>query len=207
MSRILFKAMMAISLASAAGLAAMPSSEAATMRATYIAVGSATSIPYGWVDFCNRYAGECDTPVLPPLDINLTPQTQRMIARVNQWVNSKIKPMSDMDHWGVADQWDYPSDGYGDCEDYALLKRRLLMEEGFPRQALLMTVVKDEQDEGHAILTIKTNKGEFVLDNLNDRVMAWNETGYHFIKRQSQSDPNVWVSVGPPAAAPLTVSR
>ncbi len=32
-----------------------------------------------------------------------------------------------MDHWGVIEKWSYPEDGYGDCEDYALLKRRMLM--------------------------------------------------------------------------------
>jgi predicted transglutaminase-like cysteine proteinase len=112
-----------------------------------------------------------------------------------------------MDHWGVVDQWDYPADGKGDCEDYALLKRRMLMAEGLPRQALLMTVVKESNGDGHAILTVKTNRGEFVLDNLTDEVKAWNKTPYRFVKRQSEQNPNVWVSIGAPTAAPPYVSR
>ena len=73
------------------------------------------------------------------------------------------------------------------------IKRKILIDEGFPRQALLMTIVKDEHDEGHAILTVKTNAGDFVLDNLNDEVKPWNRTGYRFVKRQSQTDQNVWL--------------
>ncbi len=48
-------------------------------------------------------------------------------------------------------------DGYGDCEDYALLKRKMLMQAGWPREALLMTVVRDKKGEGHAVLTVKTD--------------------------------------------------
>jgi len=68
-------------------------------------------------------------------------------------------------------------------------------------------VVKDHEGEGHAILTIKTNQGEFVLDNLDDRVLPWADTGYRFIKRQSQEDPNLWQSIGAPAPAPQFTAR
>ena len=88
--------------------------------------------------------------------------------RINRWVNETIKPMTDLEHWGVAERWNYPDDGYGDCEDYVLLKRRMLMQAGWPRQALLITVVRDKQGDGHAVLTVKTDKGEFILDNQNE---------------------------------------
>lgn len=126
---------------------------------------------------------------------------------INTWVNAHIAPVSDMEHWGVLDQWDYPSDGRGDCEDYALLKRKLLITEGFPRQALLMTVVKDARGDGHAVLTVATNAGEFVLDNLHDDMKPWDRTGYRFVKRQSQTDQNVWVQIGVPTVEPDYVSR
>jgi predicted transglutaminase-like cysteine proteinase len=195
------------------GVAALTISPAAgaeagsPMVASYARLGGPTSVPYGWAEFCRRYAGECDSGPLTPVDINLTPKTIREIGRVSQWVNAHVKPVSDMEHWGVIDQWDYPSDGKGDCEDYALFKRKILIEEGFPRQALLMTVVKDEHNEGHSVLTIKTNSGEFVLDNMNDEVKPWNRTGYRFVKRQAQFDQNVWVQIGDPTAAPDYVSR
>ena len=176
-------------------------------KSSFIAVGGQTLVPYGWVDFCNRYASECSGRALAPMDLNLTPKTAKILEKTNAWVNSHVKAMSDQDHWGVVDQWDYPSDGYGDCEDYALFKRRLLMEEGFPRQSLLMTVVKDENGEGHAVLTVKTSQGEYVLDNLHDQIKPWSMTGYRFVKRQSQTDQNVWVDIGEPTQAPLMVSR
>lgn len=190
------------------GLIAMQEqTHALDARAIYAGVGKAVSVPFGWVDFCARYKGECDTPDLPAQDINLTPQTMKEIQRINKWVNVNIEPMSDLEHWGVTDQWDYPSDGKGDCEDYALLKRKLLIENGFPRQALLMTVVRDLKGEGHAILTVKTNKGEYILDNQESRVLMWNQTNYTYVKRQSQENPNVWVQVGEPVTAPLYTAR
>jgi len=144
---------------------------------------------------------------LPALDIELTQSTMQMLDRVNRWVNSSIEPVSDMDNYGTEDFWTYPVNGKGDCEDYVLLKRRMLIEMGFPRQALLITVVKDLQNEGHAILTVKTNRGEFVLDNKNSEFRAWSATGYRYVKRQSQSDPNRWVSLGEPGGPLLTASQ
>ena len=189
------------------GLASTTPAAASNVGTSFAAVGERTSVPYGWVDFCHRYAGECTGGPSAPLDVNLTSEAMHEIARINSWVNDTIEPVSDTDHWGVVDQWDIPTDGKGDCEDYALYKRKLLIAEGFPREALLMTVVKDEHDEGHAILTVKTNRGEFVLDNLHNEIKLWNKTGYRFVKRQSQSDQNVWVQIGEPTTAPSYVSR
>ncbi|MGC2223042.1 MAG: transglutaminase-like cysteine peptidase [Methylocella sp.] len=170
---------LALVASSLGGLGAAASASAAPgpARVSYAPAGGPASVPYGWADFCRRYAGECDGGSLAPLDVNLTPRAMKEIERVDKWVNAHVKPVPDLEHWGVIDQWDYPADGKGDCEDYALFKRKILMDEGFPRQALLMTVVKDEHDEGHAILTVKTNAGEFVLDNLNDEVKSWDRTG------------------------------
>ena len=93
--------------------------------------------------------------------------------------------------------WTLP-DAYGDCEDYVLLKRKLLVERGWSTSDLLVSVVFDEVGDGHAVLLARTTRGDFVLDNKTDRVLRWYETAYHFVKRQSVSDPNRWVSVGDP---------
>jgi predicted transglutaminase-like cysteine proteinase len=127
------------------------------------------------------------------------------MVKVNAWANNNIKPVTDLEHWGVVEQWDYPSDGRGDCEDYVLLKRRMLMRAGWPREALLITVVRDTKGDGHAVLTVKTNRGEFILDNQEPEILSWDKTGYRFVKRQAQSDPNEWVCLGEPQA-PATVS-
>ena len=174
---------------------------------SFVTVGSRTSVPYGWLDFCNRYAPECDGPALAARDIELSGKVYGELDRVNRQVNGSIQAITDLDHWGVVDRWDYPLDGKGDCEDFALFKRKLLIEAGYPRQALLITVVRDHNGDGHAVLTVKTSRGEFVLDNLVDRIKPWTETGYRFVKRQSQEDPNIWVSIGPAPDPVVSASR
>jgi predicted transglutaminase-like cysteine proteinase len=139
-----------------------------------------------------------------PRDVVLATRTWTRLVRVNHWVNANIWPITDLKHWGVVERWNYPDDGYGDCEDYVLEKRRLLMAAGWPRGALLITVVRDQNGDGHAVLTVATDKGEFILDNQRDDILLWSDTGYRFVKRQSQSDPNVWVSLGEPSEAPAT---
>ena len=80
------------------------------------------------------------------------------------------------------------------------------MQAGWPRQALLITVVRDKQGDGHAVLTVKTDKGEFILDNQIEEIVLWSETEYRFVKRQSQSDPNVWIALGDPRPAAATAT-
>ena len=174
--------------------------------AVYVAVGATTRAPIGWVEFCVEYNPECKTRPSTPRDVVLTSKAWTDMVKVNAWVNGNIKPITDLEHWGVVERWNYPDDGYGDCEDYVLLKRRMLMQAGWPREALLITVVRDKKGDGHAVLTVKTNRGEFILDNQEAQILPWNKTGYHFVKRQSQSDPNTWVTLGIPQAAPPMVS-
>ncbi|GLI91672.1 transglutaminase-like cysteine peptidase [Methylocystis echinoides] len=174
---------------------------------TFSPLGPETSIPFGWVDFCQRYANECDEAAAAPEAIELTPAAFRKLQSVNATVNGKITPVTDAEHAGAPDAWDYPVDGKGDCEDYALMKRRVLMELGFPRAALLMAVVKDEHGDGHSVLMARTSHGDFVLDNLADEVKPWSRTPYRFVKRQSQENQNIWVSIGAPTAAPMYVAK
>lgn len=175
-------------------------------RIVYAAVGEPTRAPIGWVEFCIEYKTECTTRASAPRDIVLTSKTWDDLVKVNNWVNDSIKPITDVDHWGTVERWNLPDDGYGDCEDYVLLKRKMLMQAGWPREALLITVVRDKKGEGHAVLTVKTNRGEFILDNQEAEVLAWNKTGYKFVKRQSQTDQNLWVGLSEPRGAPATVS-
>jgi len=168
-------------------------------------VGDARPV-WGWVDFCRRHARECDAPKARSQEIRLDAAAWAALREVNRSINSAIEPITDQDHWGAADRWDYPTDGKGDCEDYVLLKRKVLIERGFPRQALLVTVVIDLNGDGHAVLTAKTDHGDFVLDNMRDEVLPWVKTGYRFVKRQSQEDQNRWVALDDGVAAPAMVS-
>ncbi|MBV1707270.1 MAG: transglutaminase-like cysteine peptidase [Hyphomicrobiales bacterium] len=184
-----------------------PQAGAAMMQTSATQVGPQTSVPYGWVDFCQRYHNQCPDNMLPARDIALNARSFAEISDVNHMVNQAIQPTTDEDHWHKIDQWDLPMDGRGDCEDYALLKRKLLIERGFPRQALLITVVRDEHNEGHAILTMVTDHGDFVLDNLRDSIKPWSQTGYRFIKRQSQQNPNIWVRIDGAANVAVVASN
>lgn len=175
-------------------------------QASFEPGGPETSVPFGWVEFCKRYAGECEEGTSRGA-IELDAAAYARIKSVNALVNRSIDPVSDTEHVGVIDSWDYPSDGKGDCEDYVLMKRRILIGAGFPRGALLLTVVKDQHGDGHSVLTVRTSRGDFVLDNLSDAVQPWTGVPYRFVKRQSQENPNVWVSIGAPTSAPMYVAK
>ena len=192
----------------AATLAVSPAS-AASDRALFISLGSAARAPVGWIEFCAEHAPECETKTVEARDVLLTAKAWKDLVRINDLVNDKIKPVTDLEHWGVAERWNYPDDGYGDCEDYVLLKRRMLIERGWPESTLLITVVRDENNEGHAVLTARTDIGDLVLDNKRKEVLRWTDTPYTFVKQQSDRNPLVWSSLMPPSSdsSPTTASH
>ncbi len=185
--------------ADAQTLASLPRSES-----PIASVGEARPLP-AWSAFCHSYPAECAVDRTEVATVTLSPKTMALIASVNRQVNGTIKPMTDLEHWGVADQWDIPTDGAGDCEDFQLLKRKLLAEAGLPRRAMRMTVVIDEKNEGHAVLMIRTDRGDITLDNKTDAVLPWADTGYTFVKRESQ-DVVGWVSLGR-AVSPIVTAK
>ncbi|TIL78609.1 MAG: transglutaminase, partial [Mesorhizobium sp.] len=131
---------------------------------------------------------------------NLAPATMtgalwRKILSVNARVNNAVKPISDIDIYGKDEVWAYPVRGVGDCEDYVLEKRRELNRLGVSYANLLMTVVRKPDGEGHAVLTVRTSKGDYVLDNLDGKVRSWDRTGYRFLKRQAIDNTGRWVSI------------
>lgn len=167
-----------------------------------LSAGPASLPPIGWVEFCARaeHDADCKVPDLPAATIHADSRARRLLARVNRNVNAAVAPMSDMDNYGVEELWAYPDNGRGDCEDYVLLKRRLLIEAGLPRQALLITVVREPNGDGHAVLTAVTDRGDLILDNKRDEIRVWSASGYDFVKRQSAENPNSWVDLRTGAA-------
>ncbi len=159
----------------------------------------------GWTEFCRTYARECVLDQNEPAMITLTPAVWQTINTVNRRVNKAVSSVTDLDHWGVADRWDMAEDGRGDCEDFQLRKRSLLAAAGLPRRAMRMTVVIDEKGEGHAVLTLITDRGDLVLDNKTSAILPWNQTGYTFVKRESQ-DAIGWVALGG-ATSPVTTAN
>ncbi len=178
---------------------------AAASRASAVITGPARPIA-AWVDFCQNYPAECALDLNEPARITWTPAIASTVASVNRKVNRGLRAMTDQDHLGVPDRWDFAEDGIGDCEDFQLLKRSLLANAGLPRRAMRMTVVIDEKGEGHAVLTLITDRGDIILDNKTNAIMAWHETGYTFIKRESQ-DARAWVSLGGVTSPVATANR
>jgi predicted transglutaminase-like cysteine proteinase len=166
------------------------------VRPVYAPVGDVTSVPAGYLQFCRDNPADCADRAEEARDVVLSKTAWRDLKTVNDRVNAAIEPMTDQDNYGKTEYWAYPTNGRGDCEDYVLLKRKLLIDAGWPRSALLITVVRDKKGDGHAVLMVKTDRGEFVLDNQEARILPWQATGYRYVKRQAQQDQNLWVSLG-----------
>lgn len=155
-------------------------------------VAGQTSIPVGHAEFCKSHRAECG-PNRNAIDATeLSKRLWADLVQVNNAVNAAVTPVSDQDYYHVAEYWAYP-DGYGDCEDIALAKRRALIENGWNPSTLLMAVVREGNGNGHAVLMVRTDRGDLILDNQDGRILLWNETPYQYLKRQSQAHAGQWV--------------
>jgi len=189
-------AAMALSLASWTGTA--------NAGRSFMPTGNLTSQPVGHYEFCQKLPNECNERTPKEAPIELTRQLWAEIIAVNNSVNTRIIPRTDMEMWGKEEVWSYP-ERYGDCEDYALEKRRELMAKGVPAGDLLLTVVRQRNGDGHAVLTVRTSLGDYILDNLELRVLAWTDTDYRYLKRQSETDSGEWVSIRDDRAPTIAV--
>ncbi len=171
----------------------------------HLAGGRNTSAPVGFVRFCSENPQDCLSEGTPASAVILDPRHKIELEQANSAVNASIEPMTDQEHYGETERWAYPADGKGDCEDYVLEKRRLLVSRGWPASVLLITVVRDHHGDGHAVLTVVTDQGDLVLDNQESKILPWRETGYRFVKRQSQESPAEWVSLGDTIGGPTVV--
>ena len=178
-----------LSLAAVMSVSNISAQAASSMETT-----SETTQPIGHYELCQRLPSECRVLRANLSAVKLTQASWSRLIDVNAAVNSMIKPVTDQEMWGKEEVWSYPANK-GDCEDYVLLKRKLLMKAGFAEGNLLITVVRQADGSGHAVLTVSTDQGDFVLDNLRGEVRLWNQTGYAFLKRQSTSNSGRWVGI------------
>ncbi|MGH7870146.1 MAG: transglutaminase-like cysteine peptidase [Candidatus Dormibacteraceae bacterium] len=166
----------------------------------------AAPLPSGFVSFCIRFADQCATVTTEPASVTLTPAVWEELQSINDQVNHALTPVDDLAHYGIAEYWTIPTDGKGDCEDYALMKRKELIAAGIPARALRIAVVRTAKSEGHAVLTVATDHGDFVLDNLAQTVLSWDNTGYRWIERQDPNDGWAWVTLSPVQSEPLVAA-
>jgi len=178
----------AIATAAAAWCGAA-SAEPLTMR-----TGGRTTQPIGHYEFCQQYPAECRQRGAKPAPQTATGKFWGLVGRINTSVNAQIRPRTDMEMWGKEEIWSFPTE-FGDCEDYVIEKRRRLMAMGIPAGNLLITVLRQANGDGHAVLTVRTTAGDYVLDNLDGRVRLWSSTEYTYLKRQSERDPGAWLSI------------
>src|SRR5215468_2717303 len=164
----------------------------------YMRVFGVTQPPYGFVQFCERMPEECKQGPQEEQRFSASPERLSELNAINQAVNHEITPATDLEVYGQTEYWTIPTTR-GDCEDFALLKRKRLMARGWPASAVLMTVVRDERGEGHAVLTVRTMQGDFILDNKVDEVKLWHRTPYEYVMRQSYLNTKVWMSLDPKA--------
>lgn len=157
-------------------------------------VSGPTTVPIGHAQFCKTYAGECGANVQVVEVEELDEARWQQLVSINNKVNSAIVPMTDQDFYQVSELWTYPV-GFGDCEDFALEKRRELIADGWSPSALLLTVARDTNGNGHAVLMVRTDRGDLVLDNQEGTIKIWADTPYQFLKRQSQANTAEWVAI------------
>jgi predicted transglutaminase-like cysteine proteinase len=195
--------MVAAALTAVCTLGVPPAHAFLARPALFAAIGGATKAPSGWLQLCAENAEECRPVADQTHEVNLTPSQLQQLYEINKYVNDRVKWTNDSELYGKAERWAYPLDR-GDCEDMVLLKRRLLAKAGWPQGALLITIVEERGREKtrHAVLTVRSDHGEMILDNQTPEILFWYETNYRYLLRQSAADPNVWVSYGTEQAKP-----
>jgi predicted transglutaminase-like cysteine proteinase len=152
-----------------------------------------TNPPIGHYEFCKVNTSKCG-PTNDDGPMQLTEAKWKTLLKVNYNTNSSVEPLTDQEIYGVEEKWVYPKT-VGDCEDYVLLKQKMLVERGFSPADLLITVVLQPNGDGHAVLVVRTDRGDFVLDNMRNKVLLWSDTEYTYLKRQSTRNAAQWVKI------------
>ena len=161
-----------------------------SLHGEWISDGEFVLAPMRFIRFCIQNPAECTAGEQTAV-VALDDLARQQMNEVNQAVNARIAPA-----YASAGNLDWSiTRTYGDCNDYAVQKRHRLLELGWPASALSLAVVVTPFGEGHLILTVRTDRGDVVLDNLRQKIVSWNRTGYRFIKRQSKMSPAYWVEV------------
>lgn len=170
-----------------ASLANHPRHESAIQ---YLIARQPTLAPFAFVKFCRNNPADC-AQANGAVVADLTAENERELRRVNTQVNRSIRAVADADK---RDSWQVDV-AEGDCEDFVLTKRRKLVSLGWSPRALRIAVARTASGEGHAVLVVKTSKGDLVLDNRTSAIRLWRRTDLRWIKIQSVENPRVWHSL------------
>jgi predicted transglutaminase-like cysteine proteinase len=155
-----------------------------------------TLAPFQHVRFCLRYPADCKPDTGERERIDPTPQTMRLLDRINHSVNLAIVPRAKSYGSNLEDSWTI-APASGDCNDYAVTKRRELIANGLPPSALRLATTKTASGIGHLVLVVSTTKADIVLDSLSETIRPWQQTDYQWLKIQSATDPRFWNGIRP----------
>ncbi len=190
----------------------MASSRPQIEASTAMMAGRADVAPAGYLAFCARQPNQCADTGDTRETVALTPTLWAELERINLTVNTTITSMEDSVHYGRVDFWTIPTDGWGDCEDFVLEKRKALALAGVPRRALRIAVGRLPSGEAHAVLIVATDQGDYVLNNLHSAVVPWEKANISWIARDVPGQSG-WITIGPSRfvaatqAEPLRTSR
>ena len=178
----------AVQTAQAAGPAGIARGLKAAPAFSYISEKRRTTAPFAHVMFCAQNPSECEARG-GASEISLNEFANRQLRSVNASVNRSIRPVNDSQDQGDVWQVNVKS---GDCEDFALTKRDHLIAMGWSPKALRIAVTKTPYGEGHAVLVVKTDQGDLVLDNRTNAIKGWKDTDLRWLMIQSGDNPRVW---------------
>ncbi len=136
--------------------------------------------------------------------VALDPTRERELAFVQQAVNAAIRPAGDMEVFGLLEHWTpLEGRGRGDCDDFALTKLNWLTQLGWPRDALRLTLATLPDGEYHLVLAVRTDRGDYILDNLRSLPIPWTALPYRWLGQEIPTS-GAWRAVvtGPPAIRP-----
>ena len=163
-------------------------------QSNFMTTAGYTSQPIGHHKYCQQYSSDCRIKSSDTSAPELTRERWKQLVDINAYSNNTVKPVTDQEAYNTEEHWTYPT-SYGDCEDYVLMKRHMLMQAGWPASSLLITVVRQPNGEGHAVLTARTDRGDFILDNMESKIKLWNKTPYKFLKRQAENHSGRWIAL------------
>lgn len=188
---------LAVALAfGSSAFAAGPSGIARNLRSTpavsFIVASKRTAAPFAHVRFCLDNPGQCVGGGAEMIELNAERQAE--LTRINDKVNRAIRPVNDNASVAGGDVWSLDV-AEGDCDDYAVTKREKLLAAGWSPSALRIAVARTGSGEGHAVLVVKTDKGDLVLDNRSNRIKSWRFTDLRILKIQSGENPRQWYTL------------
>ncbi|PZU85209.1 MAG: hypothetical protein DI528_12795 [Shinella sp.] len=180
----------ALTLTSTLNASAWAAERSASHRAAFLEEKAAALAPYAFVRFCVETPGECE-PKHGAEEVGMSTDIAIDIASINKSVNHGIAPRNDRrgrDVWTLSPR-------YGDCDDYAVTKRRKLIEAGLPARSVRLAIGRTPEGQGHAVVIVRTSTADLVLDNRSDAVKRVNEVDLVWIKIESADNPKWWYAL------------